>query len=162
MPWRINGEYLPIYLRVEATLSRSSYRRKALKLTTRHFERYIRESKGGKYKLLNSLLSRDVHKLNWTRIGGLGIFQQPLSRVCKQVQLEKPVFLEYTYFVHSCFSVSWLVVYSCFIANSAYVVNNNNNNNNNKLYVIYVSGYLAYKLIGDRTKTNAEIKCLRL
>ena len=27
---------------------------------------------------------------------------------------------------------------------------------------IYVSGYLAYKLIGDTTNTNTEIKCLRL
>ena len=27
---------------------------------------------------------------------------------------------------------------------------------------IYVSGYLAYKLTGDTTKTNTEIKCLRL
>ena len=26
---------------------------------------------------------------------------------------------------------------------------------------IYVSGYLAYKLIGDTTKTDTEIKCLR-
>ena len=95
--------------------------------------------------------------INWTRIGGLGIFQQHLNCGCKQVQLEKPVFLEFTYFVHSCFFVSWLVVYSCFIAKPAYVVNNNN-----QLYVIYASGYLAYKLIGNRTKTNAEIKCLRL
>ena len=27
---------------------------------------------------------------------------------------------------------------------------------------IYVSGYLAYNVIGDTTKTNTEIKCLRL
>ena len=27
---------------------------------------------------------------------------------------------------------------------------------------IYVSGYLAYKLIGDTTKTDTEIKCLSL
>ena len=27
---------------------------------------------------------------------------------------------------------------------------------------IDVSGYLAYKLIGDTTNTNTEIKCLRL
>ena len=27
---------------------------------------------------------------------------------------------------------------------------------------IYVSGYLAYKLIWDTTKTDTEIKCLRL
>ena len=27
---------------------------------------------------------------------------------------------------------------------------------------IYASGYLAYKLIGDTTKTNTEIKYLRL
>ena len=46
-----------------------------------------------------------------------------------------------------------------------YTNNNNNNNNdsntctNNKLYV---SGYLAYKLIGDTTNTSTEIKCLRL
>ena len=26
---------------------------------------------------------------------------------------------------------------------------------------IYVTGYLAYKLIGDTTKTNTEIKCLK-
>ena len=46
---------------------------------------------------------------------------------------------------------------------SAYRFNNNNiifnsNNNNN----IYVSGNLAYKLIGDTQKNNTEIKCLRL
>ena len=35
------------------------------------------------------------------------IFQQRLNRGCKQVQLEKPVFLELTYFAHSCFSVYW-------------------------------------------------------
>ena len=43
---------------------------------------------------------------------------------------------------------------------SAYRFNNNNimfnsNNNNN----IYVSGNLAYKLIGDTQKNNTEIKC---
>ena len=27
---------------------------------------------------------------------------------------------------------------------------------------IYVSGYLAYELIGDTAKTDTEIKCLRL
>ena len=27
---------------------------------------------------------------------------------------------------------------------------------------IYVSGYLAYKLTGDTTRTSTEIKCLRL
>ena len=27
---------------------------------------------------------------------------------------------------------------------------------------IYVSGYLAYKLIGETTKPNTEIKCLSL
>ena len=27
---------------------------------------------------------------------------------------------------------------------------------------VYVSGYLAYKLIGDTTNTSTEIKCLRL
>ena len=47
---------------------------------------------------------------------------------------------------------------------SAYRFNNNNiifnsNNNNNN---IYVSGNLAYKLIGDTPKNNTEIKCLRL
>ena len=45
---------------------------------------------------------------------------------------------------------------------SAYRFNNNNitfncnNNNNNN---IYVSGNLAYKLIGDTQKNNTEIKC---
>ena len=44
---------------------------------------------------------------------------------------------------------------------SAYTFNNNNiifnsNNNNNN---IYVSGNLAYKLIGDTQKNNTEIKC---
>ena len=27
---------------------------------------------------------------------------------------------------------------------------------------IYMSGYLAYKLIADTTNTNTEVKCLRL
>ena len=54
--------------------------------------------------------------------------------------------------------------------------NNNNNNNNNNIIMmmlmtmmmmmminfIYVSGCLADKLTGDTTKTNTEIKCLRL
>ena len=44
---------------------------------------------------------------------------------------------------------------------SAYRFNNNNiifnsNNNNNNMYV---SGNLAYKLIGDTQKNNTEIKC---
>lgn len=44
---------------------------------------------------------------------------------------------------------------------SAYRFNNNNiifssNNNNNN---IYVSGNLAYKLIGDTQKNNTKIKC---
>ena len=44
---------------------------------------------------------------------------------------------------------------------SAYRFNNNNiifNSNNNNIN-IYVSGNLAYKLIGDTQKNNTEIKC---
>ena len=51
------------------------------------------------------------------KILGIGIFHQRLNRYCKQVQLEKPVFLELTYFAHSCF----LVVFSCFITKAALI-----------------------------------------
>ena len=39
--------------------------------------------------------------------------------------------------------------------NNNIIFNCNNNNNNN----IYVSGNLAYKLIGDTQKNNTEITC---
>ena len=41
--------------------------------------------------------------------------------------------------------------------------NNNNDNNNNKLYLrVGILLKLAYKLTGDTTRTDTEIKCLRL
>ena len=60
--------------------------------------------------------------------------------------------------------VLWSIKRSChdssdYLAWSLKFNNNNNNNNNNNL--VYMSGYLPNKLIGDTTKTKTEIKCLR-
>ena len=55
--------------------------------------------------------------------------------------------------------VLWSIEWSC-DDNSDYLTRSlkfNNNNDDNDM-----SGYLAYKLTGDTTKTNAEIKFPRL